>query len=159
NPVGDASFYAGAADVVASRVSKGPSKGLKNVDFTDRNAVEDFLGSERFRSSCDNLKCDKVALREITLYMPVCAQNRFARDGVAQQFDMPDRSKPVSPLTYSSIPFWAPHISCPPKCRGYRNRTIANCLRFGKQALHWCSERVFKPAEVLWAAFWAWIFK
>ncbi len=131
----------------------------RDVDFTDRNSVEDYLHTERFRSSCDNLHCDKIAFSTMTLYMPVCLQNRFARDDVAQHFDMPDRSKPVSPVTYSMIPVWAPHVSCPPKCRGYRNRTVANCLRFGKKSFHWCSEHLIKPAEVAWAAVWAWIFK
>lgn len=132
-----------------------------DVDFTDRNAVEDFLHGEKFRSSCDNLHCVMIprSAKTPTLYVPVCLQNRFARKGLAKHFDMPDGSKLVSPLTYLNIPYWAPHISCPPKCRGYRNRRVAKSLRFGKQALRWCSEHLIKPAEVLWAAVWARIFK
>lgn len=38
---------------------------------------------------------------------------------------MPSRTHRLSPITYTTIPLWAPLISCPPDCRGYENRTVA----------------------------------
>src|ERR1700751_2767027 len=70
------------------------------------------------------------------LYMPVCLEGRFAREGFAQHIDMPMRNRPLSPITYTSIPQWAPLISCPRDCRGYRNRPLARILALFKRDRH-----------------------
>jgi hypothetical protein len=36
---------------------------------------------------------------------------------------------------------------------------VAKTQEAGGKAAGWFFERVFKPAEFLWAAFWAWLFK
>lgn len=102
-----------------------------SINFTDRNAVERFLETKKFRR-CSNLKCDHVNLPEQVLYMPVCVERRFAREGVAQYFDLPLPGRPLSPVTYLAIPEWAPFISCPKDCKGYRNRTVAKVLAWFK---------------------------
>jgi hypothetical protein len=70
------------------------------------------------------------------LYMPVCFEGRFAREGAAQAIEMPLRTRPLSPITYTTIPIWALLISCPPDCRGYENRTVAKVLAIFKKRPH-----------------------
>ena len=129
------------------------------TNFGDRNSVERFLESEKFRP-CANLECSRVNLHNQVLYMPMCLEGRFDRQGsIGNFFEMPHPSRPCSPVTYMAIPTWAPLISCPPDCKGYKNRTVAKTQEAGGKAAGWFFERVFKPAEFLWAAFWAWLFK
>lgn len=45
------------------------------------------------------------------------------------------------------------------KCKGYKNRTVAKVERVGKGAAGWVFHHVLKPAEMFWAAIWAWTFK
>lgn len=131
----------------------------KNVNFSDRNSVEKFLESEKFRP-CANLRCAPIMLQHQQLYMPQCDEGRFDRQGIAEFFDMPNtQMRRLSPVTYMSIPSWAPFISCPPDCKGYRNRTVAKTQKAGGRIASWLFEHVLKPAEILWAAVWAWIFK
>jgi hypothetical protein len=132
----------------------------EKTDFRDKNAVERLLATKKFRSSCDNLKCEQVNLPLMTLYMPVCWESRFDREGIAKDLPMPDHSRrSLSPLTYNTIAFWAPSISCPRPCNGYRNRTFAKLQRGVKQSALWLSTHLFKPAEVFWAAVWARVMK
>lgn len=128
------------------------------LNFTDRNAVEDFLETKRFRP-CANLKCFPAHVQRDAIYLPVCLQGRFHREGVAEFFDMPVPPRPLSPLTYTSVGAWGPLVSCPRKCKGYRNRTVAKILTGGKHAASWFFEHILKPAEFFWAAFWAWVMK
>lgn len=65
----------------------------------------------------------------------------------------------LSPLIYTTVAVWGPHVSCPRDCKGYRNRTAAKILGSVKRGTSWVFENVIKPTEVLWAAFWAWVFK
>lgn len=130
----------------------------KSVNFADRNAVEKFLETEKFRP-CASLACRGVELPHEVLYMPVCHEGRFNREGVAEFYDMPRPPRPLSPLTYTDIGIWAPLVSCSPDCKGYRNRTVAKAQQAGGRAGIWLFERILKPAEFLWAAFWAWLLK
>lgn len=130
----------------------------RSVNFTDRNAVENCLQTERFRP-CANLRCVPAHLRDEVLYMPVCVEGRFHREGVAEFYDMPLPPRPVSPVTYMMIGVWAPLISCPADCKGYKNRTVAKTQKAGGRVASLLFEHVLKPAEFLWAAFWAWVFK
>lgn len=97
------------------------------LNFTDRNAVESFLETQRFRP-CANLKCFAAHVQHDVIYLPVCLQGRFHREGVAEYFDMPLPPRPLSPLTYTSVGAWGPLVSCPRKCKDYRNRTVARIL-------------------------------
>ena len=117
------------------------------VDFTDRNAIEDFLGTERFRP-CASLKCIPAYLEHMVLYMPVCLEGRFRREGVAQHIDMPRPGRPLSPLTYTTLQAWGPLVSCPGNCKGYRNRTIAKVRRVGRRAVSWLWGDVLTPSEL-----------
>src|SRR5258708_21750857 len=97
---------------------------VAEINFTDRNAVEKFLEGDKFRS-CANLECSPVELEHDVLYMPMCMEGRFNREGIAEHLDMPRPPRPLSPLTYTTIPVWAPLVSCPADCKGYQNRTVA----------------------------------
>src|SRR5260370_37793392 len=68
--------------------------------------------------------------------MPACLEGRFAREGFAQHIEMPLRSRPLSPMTYTTIPQWAPLIRCPRDCKGYRNRTVAKVRAMFKRQQH-----------------------
>jgi len=114
--------------------SKAPEN--KNINFTNRNAVEKFLEGEQFRP-CDNLKCSPVELEHDVLYMPMCMEGRFHREGVAEVLDMPLPPRPLSPVTYTTIPIWAPLVSCPHDCKGYENRTVAKFQRSVSSAIRW----------------------
>lgn len=112
-------------------------KDPRTINFTDRNAVEKFLETKKFRH-CANLECSRVDLHRQVLYMPMCLDDRFNKQGDAEFFDMPSAQKrTVSPVTYMSIPNWAPFISCPHDCKGYRNRTIAKAQKTVGQAARW----------------------
>jgi hypothetical protein len=108
----------------------------KNIDFADRNAVEHFLETEKFRP-CANLECTPLQLQHEVLYMPVCREGRFNREGVAEFLEMPLPPRRLSPLTYTTIGIWAPLVSCPPNCKGYRNRTLAKIRRAGLLSVRW----------------------
>jgi hypothetical protein len=69
--------------------------------------------------------------------MPVCLEGRFKRTGVAEFIEMPLPPSPLSPVTYTSIPVWAPLVSCASDCRGYRNRTRARIYKAVRQATRW----------------------
>ena len=97
---------------------------MAEINFTDRNAVEKFLDGKQFRH-CANLRCNPLQLQQGTVYMPFCMESRFKREGVAEFLELPSPPRPLSPLTYTTIPTWAPLVSCPADCKGYRNRTVA----------------------------------
>jgi hypothetical protein len=112
-------------------------KNLQTINFSDRNAVEKLLESKKFRP-CANLRCAPVRLQHQQLFMPQCDENRFDRQGIAKCFDMPNTQvRNLSPVTYMSIPSWAPFISCPPDCKGYRNRTVAKAQKTVGQIARW----------------------
>ena len=113
-------------------------KHLQNINFFDRNSVEEFLETKKFRP-CANLECSRVQLPTPhgVAYMPVCLEGRFKRTGVAEFIEMPLPPSPLSPVTYTTIPVWAPLVSCPSHCRGYRNRTQARIYKAVKQAARW----------------------
>jgi hypothetical protein len=129
-----------------------------NTNFGDRNSVERFLESEKFRP-CANLECSQVNLHDKVLFIPMCLQGRFDRQGIGDFFDMPHPSRPCSPVTYMSIPTWAPLISCPLDCKGYKNRVVAKTQKASEKIASWLFEHLLKPAEFFWAAVWAWLFK
>ena len=126
------------------------------LDFSDRNAVEKFLETDRFRR-CANLECRSAHLEHVVLYLPVCLEGRFNKEGIAQYLDMPMPQHPLSPLIYTTVAQWGPRVSCPRDCKGYRNRTVAKILGTVKRGASWVFENIVKPTEVLWAAFWAWV--
>jgi hypothetical protein len=112
-------------------------KDVRAINFADRNAVEKFLESKKFRH-CANLRCAPVMLQHQQLYMPQCDENRFDRQGIAQAIDMPNtKVRRLSPFTFMHIPSWAPFISCPHDCKGYRNRTIAKAQKTVRQVARW----------------------
>ena len=82
------------------------------MNFSDRNAVERFLEGKKFRH-CANLQCSPVELEHQVLYMPMCIEGRFKREGLAEVLDLPHPPRPLSPVTYTTIPLWAPLVSCP----------------------------------------------
>ena len=132
----------------------------KATNFGDQNSVEEFLEDKKFRQRCDYLRCAPVQLQHQRLYMPMCDEGRFDREGIADALEMPSRKGGrLSPVTYMVIPSWAPFISCPIKCKGYKNRTVAEIEKVGKQGASWVFHHVLKPAEIFWAAVWAWLFK
>jgi hypothetical protein len=108
----------------------------ENINFGDRNAVEKFLESSRFRP-CAHLTCSQADLPHQVLYMPMCMEGRFRREGIAGSFDMPAPSRRLSPVTYTSVPIWAPLVSCPPDCRGYQNRTVARLQTAAMSVVRW----------------------
>jgi hypothetical protein len=107
----------------------------KNINFTDRNAVERFLEGDQFRP-CGNLKCLPVNLQYQIVYLPACLENRFHREGIAEHLEMPLLSRHLSPMTYQSVGIWAPLVSCPRDCKGYRNRTVAKLQNAGSAAVN-----------------------
>jgi hypothetical protein len=132
----------------------------KATNFGDQNSVEEFLEDKKFRQRCEHLRCAPVQLQHQRLYMPMCDEGRFDREGIAEAFEMPStKVGRLSPVTYIVIPSWAPFISCPLKCKGYKNRTVAKIEKVGKQGASWVFHHVLKPAEIFWAAVWAWLFK
>jgi hypothetical protein len=111
-------------------------KNLQSVNFSDRNAVEKFLETAKFRP-CAHLKCLPAGLKHGIVYMPVCLEGRFNKTGVADFIEMPLPPRPLSPLTYTTIGVWAPLVSCPPDCKGYRNRALANMQNAVRLAARW----------------------
>jgi hypothetical protein len=133
-------------------VSSSPnnSPATANIDFRDKNAVERFLETKKFRH-CSNLQCEEVKHPQMhMLYMPVCLEGRFAREGFAQHIEMPMGNRPLSPITYRSIPQWAPLISCPRDCRGYRNQTLARVLALFRRHPHGEGTRESTQKEGRW---------
>jgi hypothetical protein len=107
-----------------------------NINFGDRNAVEKFLESSRFRP-CAHLRCSQLSLPHHVVYMPMCMEGRFRKEGSAEFFDMPVPSRPLNPVTYTSVPTWAPFVSCPLDCKGYQNRTLARLQTSAVSAARW----------------------
>lgn len=56
---------------------------------------------------------------------PVCMKSRFNRAGFAADIEMPAPGRPLGPVTYSTLGFWAPLISCPRNCREYEHPVLA----------------------------------
>jgi hypothetical protein len=136
-----------------------PSK-PKATKFGGQNSVGEFLEDRKFRQHCVNLRCFPVRLQHQRLYKLMCDEVRFHRQGIAQAFEMPSvKVGRLSPVTYMVIPTWTPFISCPLICNGYKNRTVAKLERVGKEAAGWVFHHVLKPAEIFWAAIWAYLFK
>lgn len=137
----------------------------KSVNFTDRNAVEEFLQTERFRP-CAKLGYLLKHLERMALYLPMCSEGRFYKEGIAQYYDMPLPRRRLgrltyvtSPVTHTAVGVWGPLVSCPCDCKGYRNCTVARIRTAGRRVASWFFENILKPAEFLWAAFWAWVLK
>jgi|HubBroStandDraft_5_1064220.scaffolds.fasta_scaffold38456_2 hypothetical protein len=108
----------------------------QNINFADRNAVEKFLETDKFRP-CANLECSRVPLQHDTAYMPMCLEGRFNRAGFAGMIEMPQPQRPLSSITYTTIPIWAPLVSCPRDCKGYQNRTISKVRGAAALAIRW----------------------
>ena len=107
---------------------------VPDTNFSERNSAERFLESGKFRP-CANLLLPLIHQPSfpVNVYIPVCAKSRFNKTGVAQHLLVPDPgSRIVSPEVYTTVAKWAPHISCPRKCKGYRNKrwaALADALR------------------------------
>jgi hypothetical protein len=149
--------------LVELNLNKPPNR--RSVNFTDRNSVEAFLQTGRFRP-CANLKCSPGRLAHDVLYMPVCSEGCFNKEGIGQCYDMPLPRRRLgrltyvaNPVTYTAVGVWGPLVSCPCDCTGYRNRTVAKIQTAGSGIASWSFENILKPADILWAAFWAWVFK
>jgi hypothetical protein len=129
---------------------------VPDTDFRDRNAVDRYLESGKFRR-CANLESIPATLPPsgITVYLPVCTKSRFNRAGFAANIEMPIPGKPLGPITYSTLGNWAPLISCPRNCREYEHPALAKA----KAKLPWIAKHIIKPSEIFWAAFWAWVMK
>jgi hypothetical protein len=101
------------------------------TNFGDKNSAEQFLGCGKFRQ-CANLTLiyGHQHSPAVSVYLPICKESRFERTGVAKGIPMPVVNTPISPVTYMTVATWAPLISCPEKCRGYRSRGWAKVLRW-----------------------------
>ena len=128
------------------------------LDFSDWSAVEKFLKTKRFRR-CANLECLPAHTGEVVLHLPVCSAGYFERQGNARHFRMPDPQRDLRPLTYMTVAIWRPLVSCPRNCKAYRNQTAAKILNYTKRQASWLFENLVKPTEILWAAFWARLFR
>jgi len=69
--------------------------------------------------------------------MPMCMEGRFRKEGIAVSFDMPMPSRPLSPVTYTTVPVWAPFVSCPLDCKGYQHRTVAKFQTAAVSVARW----------------------
>jgi hypothetical protein len=77
----------------------------KATNFGDQNSVEEFLADKKFRQHCVNLRCSPVQLQHQRLYMPMCDEGRFDRQGIGEAFEMPStKLGRLSPVTYMVIP-------------------------------------------------------
>lgn len=123
------------------------------INFADKNSVEQFLATEQFRP-CVNLECQPLELKIDTLYMPACLDQRFAREGVAKDIPIYPDPRGLSPITYTTLPLWAPLVSCPRDCKGFKHRRIAKLQHVAKMVAH-----TLHPKEWMNAAVWAWIVK
>jgi hypothetical protein len=72
---------------------------------------------------------------------------------------MPVPGQKLGPVTYATLGEWAPLISCPSECSEYKNRRLAKVEVVMRSCLGWIFEHLFKPAEIWWAAFWAWVMR
>jgi len=137
-----------------------PDPKVPDTDFRDRNSVDTYLECGRFRR-CANLQSipARLPVPDVTVYLPVCTKSRFNRTGFASQIEMPVPGQKLGPFTYTTLGQWAPLISCPRDCREYKNRRLAKVEAVTRSCVGWIVEHVFKPAEILWAAFWAWVMK
>jgi hypothetical protein len=97
------------------------------TNFGYKNSAEKFLECGKFRK-CANLRLLPAQLKIVRLHIPVCMESRFNRTGRAEWLPMPVFGQPLSPLTYTTVGEWAPHISCPVKCKGYRSARWAKIL-------------------------------
>ena len=121
----------------------------ENFDFSSKNDVERFLATSRFRK-CGNLGYSTLRLEHQTVHMPFCQEGRFHKEGVANSFDLPDKMmKRLSPIVCTTIPIWAPLVSCPHDCKGYRNRSVAKFQRAVSSAVRWLfKKKSIKAGEV-----------
>lgn len=101
---------------------------VPDTDFTDRNSAERFLECGKFRP-CSNLLLPLIHQPSppVNVYVPICAESRFNKAGVAKHLPMPNPgSRIVSPIVYTTVGQWAPLISCPSDCKGYRSKQPAS---------------------------------
>jgi hypothetical protein len=57
-------------------------------------------------------------------------ESRFNKTGNAEFLPMPVYGAALSPITYTTIGQWAPLISCPRNCKGYRSQRWVKILRW-----------------------------
>ena len=124
-----------------------PEAAAPDTDFRDKNAVDRFLECGKFRR-CGNLKAVRANLREATVYMPVCMKSRFNRAGFAADIEMPVPGRPLGPVTYSSLGFWAPLISCPRNCRDYEHPALAKLKATLRPSLAWLAKLVMPRQRI-----------
>jgi hypothetical protein len=84
------STYIGLENLYPGSMPKfNPEAAAPDTDFGDKNAVDRFLESGKFRR-CANLQTIPAHLQGATVYMPVCMKSRFSRAGFAADIEMPD---------------------------------------------------------------------
>src|ERR1700722_3435083 len=95
---------------------------VPSTNFGDKNSAERFLECGKFRQ-CANLNLIFLHQRNppVSVYLPVCREFRFERAGAAMMIPIPTPNTAISPVTYMMVGEWAKFISCPQKCKGYRN--------------------------------------
>lgn len=113
---------------------------VPKTDFTDRNSAERFIECGKFRR-CSNLSLEEVRLEMFRLYLPVCSEARFTRAGAAQMMPLPVRGRPLRPITYTTVGHWAPALSCPHDCRGYRSLRWKNIRAMLVRPFRWLFPR------------------
>src|SRR5258708_154126 len=77
---------------------------VPDTNFNDRNSAERFLECGKFRR-CANLLLPLVHQVSplVNVYVPICAESRFNKAGVAQHLLMPNPgSHTVSPIVYTT---------------------------------------------------------
>jgi hypothetical protein len=104
---------------------------VPDTNFGDKNSAERFLECGKFRR-CANLRLIPAHLPSALLYIPACLESRFNKAGTAQWLPLPVYGAPLSPITYTTVGQWAPLISCPRDCKGYRSQRWARILRWLK---------------------------
>lgn len=135
-----------------------PDAKVPDTDFRDRNSVDRYLECGRFKR-CANLQSVPARLPDGTAYLPVCTKSRFNRTGFATEIEMPAPGRTLGVITQATLGLWAPLISCPRDCREYKNRRLAKVEAVTRSSVGWIFEHFLKPAEIWWAAFWAWMMK
>lgn len=124
-----------------------PEAAAPDTDFRDKNAVDRFLECGKFRR-CANLKAVRANLRDAAVYMPTCMKSRFNRTGFAADIEMPAPGRPLGPVTYSSLGFWAPLISCPRNCREYEHPALAKLKATLRPSLAWLAKLVMPRPRI-----------
>ncbi|MFP5266584.1 MAG: hypothetical protein ACLGQU_04380 [Acidobacteriota bacterium] len=128
------------------------------LDFSDRSAVEKFLKTKRFRR-CANLECLPAHTGEVVLHLPVCSAGYFERQGNARHFRMPDPQRDLRPLTYMTVAIWGTARELPAQLQSLSESNRSKASEGYKRLASWLFENLVKPTEILWAAFWAWLFR